>query len=501
MLDQIKQSCENFPEHNAFFINGKFYTYKHFAQIVSNIKNLLNTSYSSEKLIGFITNDDIESYSSVFGILFAGLGFVPVNPENPIDRNLAIIEQSGVKVILNSKDNSNLSNLFVKDDLIFINITNLPDSKIELFEPKINENEIAYILFTSGSTGIPKGVPLTRKNLSSFINAFFALGYEINEQDRFLQMFDMTFDLSLMSYIVPLCKGACVYTVPPGGIKYTYVYSLLEEQELTFALMVPSIISYLRPYFKEINLTKMKYSLFCGEALYEDIVHEWMECVPNALVQNVYGPTEATIFCSTYNLQRDQLKNKNFNGIVAIGKAMKDMGLIVITENGEETDQNQKGELCLYGDQLTPGYWKNQDKNRQAFFKKIVNGKEVILYRTGDLSLKDEEGDFLYCGRIDSQVKIQGFRVELSEIEHYAREFSQVSNIAAIVYKNKIGNSQIFLFVENFSGNTTEIEKHLKTKLPSYMIPSKIYNVASFPLNVNGKVDRKSLANQIEIGN
>ncbi len=498
MLDQIQDSVQKFPEKNAFFIDGKYYSYTELAQIVSNIRDYLEKNNEEEqKLIGFITNDDIETYSTVFGILYAGLGFVPINPENPIDRNLAVIEQSGINMILDSKDSKEIKEAVDKNQVRFIDTTSLQKAEINLNDPKIDENEIAYILFTSGSTGVPKGVPLTRKNLISFIDAFYKLGYEINENDRCLQMFDMTFDLSLMSYIAPLCKGACVYTVPPGGIKYTYVYSLLEEQELTIALMVPSIMAYLRPYFEEIKLPRMRYSMFCGEALYEDIVHEWMECVPNALVQNVYGPTEATIFCLTYDLSRDKAKNKNFNSIVAIGKPMENMGAVVVNENGDILPKGDRGELCLYGAQLTPGYWKNPEKNKQAFFVKEVNGKETTLYRTGDLAYLDEDNDFMYCGRVDHQVKIQGFRVELSEIEHHTREFTQLSNVAAVAHKNKIGNNQIYLFVENFDGKSNDIESYLKTKLPNYMIPSKILSVSTFPLNVNGKVDRKALANQI----
>ena len=499
MLNQIAESYIKYQDRNAFFIDGQYYSYRQFAQIVSNIRKCLQNKYNSEKLIGIITNDDIETYSSVFGILYSGYGFVPINPKNPTDRNLAVIEQSGIKVILTSTYDLEVQNLVRSNKIDIINTRELTPSEIDLSVPRISENDIAYILFTSGSTGVPKGVPLTRKNLNSFIDAFFARGYKINEEDRCLQMFDMTFDLSLMSYIIPLCKGACVYTVPPGGIKYTYVFNLLEEQKITVALMVPSIISYLRPYFDEMKLPHMRYSMFCGEALYKDISLEWMECVPNALVQNVYGPTEATIFCSIYDLNCDNDKLKSFNGVLSIGRAMDNMGLYIVNENGEDVEIEEKGELCLYGAQLTPGYWKNPEKNKQAFFVKKIDGKDTTLYRTGDLAYRDSDGDYLYCGRIDHQVKIDGFRVELGEIEHYTREFTQVSNVAVVTFKNKIGNNEIFLFIENYSGDTINVENYLKTKLPDYMIPAKIIIIDNFPLNVNGKIDRKALANQLNM--
>ncbi len=492
MLDKILNSFKNYPDRNAFFIKDQNYKYSYLEQLVSNIKTKIDDSPESDtKLIGVTTFDDIHTYATIFGILFSGNGFVPINPEYPIDRNKAIIEKSEVKIILSSNVNDNVKELSNITNVTVINTSELNDCNISLTLPDVPDSENAYLLFTSGSTGVPKGVPISRANLKSFVNSFYSLGYNLTPDDRCLQMFDLTFDLSVTSYIIPLCEGACVYTVPPGGIKYSYVYSLLEEQELTFALMVPSIITYLRPYFKEIKLEKLRWSMFCGEALYDDIITEWAECIPNAKIQNVYGPTEATIYCLTYDWNSQN--HKNFNGIVCIGKPMKNMNAIIVDENDNEVKQGEKGELCLSGGQLTPGYWENTEKNKETFFNKTINDQETKFYRTGDLTFIDEDGDFMFCGRIDHQVKVQGFRVELSEIEHFAREFLKGENVAAVAAQNVSGTTQIHLFLENFPGELTEIENYLKSKLPKYMVPSTFTNLPSFPLNVNGKIDRRAL--------
>jgi amino acid adenylation domain-containing protein len=495
VLGKISEIFFRFPNRNAFCINSEYYTYYTFAKLVSKIRNYIQSNLdSSEKIIGVIANPEpeIETYGAIYGSLYSGRGYVPLNPMNPIQRNLEILEQSGIKTILCRKTNEKLNELAHKLRINIIEISSLSETHINIELPNVDENEIAYILFTSGSTGTPKGVPITRKNLNSFIHAFYNLNLDVNENDRFLQMFELTFDFSVVCYTIPLCLGACIYTVPTEGIKFANIFSTLEENEITFACMVPTVLNYLKPYFEEIKLNKMKYSLFCGEILYADIVKEWSNCTPNAIIINAYGPTEATVFCMTYNWD-NKTSNKTYNGSVAIGKPMENINAIVIDENLKKIKTGAKGELCLSGNQLTNGYLNDSKKNEQSFFTFNIDGKEKIFYRTGDLAFVDKEGDFLFAGRKDNQIKIQGFRIELSEIEYFAREFTKVINVKAISSIDKRGVTQIHLFVENYSGNIEDIQSYLLTKVPGYMIPSSITILKVFPLNGNGKVDKKKL--------
>ncbi len=500
MLKNLVECIEKFPDRNAFCINNTFFSYSEFAQKLSDIRKFIDDNLTGkEKAVGIVTFDEFDTYASIFAAMFAGIAFVPIDVAHPVERIKNIIEIADIHYIFTSKLDDNVNSMKEQIGGLKIKTVNdLPSADLNLSLPSINENDTAYILFTSGSTGIPKGVPLTKKNIESFIDAFLALGYDINENDRCLQSSDLTFDLSTMSYMIPLSKGACVYTVPSGGIKYASIYNVLEEHEITIALMVPSVLTYLKPFFDEIRLAKMRYSMFCGEALYADMVSQWAECVPNALIQNVYGPTEATNFCLTYDWNKTGTKNKIFNGVVSIGKPMKNMEAIVVDEFNNPLPQGEKGELCLTGYQLTKGYLKNPEKNNAAFFKIKNNGKEKIYYRTGDIAFLDEDNDFMCCGRKDYQIKIHGYRIELGEVEHYTREILGNTNIVAVAYQNKIGITQIHLFIESYSGNTNDILNNLKTKIPFYMLPAGISSIPSFPLNVNGKIDRKELVKLVE---
>jgi len=499
MLKEFIGCINKFSERDAFSINGLNFKYDYFARIISAIKNIIEKiSDASIKSIGVTSFNNIETYASFYASLFAGKTFVPIDPSNPIDRNSLMIDLAEIKVILTSRmdeDVNKLSKIF--PEILFINIKDIQPAEINLTVPDLSLEDIAYILFTSGSTGIPKAVPISYKNVNSFIDAFLALGYELNENDRCLQSSDLLFDLSTMSYMIPLLKGACVYTVPEEGIGYINIFEILTEREITFALMVPSVLNYLRPFFKDIRLDKMRYSLFCGEALFEDLISEWAECVPNAHIQNVYGPTEATNFCLTYDWNKDKQQNKIYNGVICIGKSMKNMEAMVVDEDNQQVQIGEKGELCLAGKQLTSGYLKNLQKNSSAFFNYNDKGIIKVFYKTGDIAFKDIEGDFFYCGRKDYQIKIHGYRIELGEIEYHARQLISPSNAAAVAFQNESGITKIHLFIESSNDIAKKLSDYLKTKIPQYMQPSKITSLVNFPLNSNGKVDRKALLNFI----
>lgn len=488
ILDPLLKSINLYSDRNAFFINDKYYSYKEFGKSIFKIRESLQNLDNKENLIGLVLNDDLETYSSIFSLWIEGKAYIPLHPSQPIERNEKILSQVKINTVLDSSNNSN-----VFSNCNTINTTKLDFIKSDLNKtPYIDDDSYAYILFTSGSTGEPKGVPITRNNLASFINSFWDLGFIITEKDRCLQMFELTFDLSVMSYLIPLLKGACVYTVPKEKIKYSYIYELMEDYKLTFSLMVPSILNYLRPYFYEMNFPNMRYSLFCGEALSLDITSEWSKILPNAQIFNVYGPTENTIFCTSYQFNKNY-KNKSYNGILSVGKQMLNNEIIVIDEENNILPPNEKGELCLSGDLLTPGYWKNNKKNKEAFFLKLYNGVKTRFYKTGDICVIDNEKDILYVGRSDSQVKIQGFRIEISEIEYHARSFFDKKNLVILPFSNKLKNNEIALIIEGVPFPKKEVIDYLKSKLPFYMIPTRVEFVEEFPLNTSGKTDKKML--------
>ncbi len=483
VIAPIVNTLEADKEKNAFCIDDQFYNYAYLKRRVAAIRKAL--SKVERKNIGLVANDDINTYASILALWMEGKCYVPLHPGQPLDRCLDIIEQVGITTILDSSENTRYTNHEI------INTATLTD-ETEMAQPvKTSDESLAYILFTSGSTGRPKGVPITRGNVASFTAAVADMGIKLTNTDRCLQMFDLTFDLSVQSYLLPLMAGACVYTVPYNLIKYQGVFRLLDEYNLTAALMVPSVIHCLRPYMDEIEAKDMRYSLFCGEALNLDDLKAWEQCVPNAMLWNVYGPTECTIYCTTYKLNTSG-EIKHVNGNVGIGKAMRGVEAIVMNDDGTPCAVGETGELCLAGGQLTPGYWKNEEKNKEAFF---IGKNGTRYYRTGDICKADADGDIAYYGRKDSQVKIQGYRIELSEIECVAREFfnGEIATVAVVNSDDK-GNNFIQLALEGKDDKQEkELHDYMKSKLPAYMMPQEIHFIGKFPQNANNKIDRKQI--------
>jgi D-alanine--poly(phosphoribitol) ligase subunit 1 len=475
-----------YGDRNSFFIQNAFYIYDDLARRFSAIRDRVKKI--QESYVALVANDDLDTYAAILALWAEGKCYVPLHPNQPMERLMNIIEQVGLNTVLDSSATSRFASETV------IHIGRLPFSSYRL-EAGVgtSDDADAYLLFTSGSTGVPKGVPISRGNVAAFTDAFREQGYSLGPDDRCLQMFDLTFDLSVQSYLMPLLSGACVYTVAPAKLKYNAVFQLLDEQALTFALMVPSVIHYLRPYMDEIRVPTMRYSLFCGEALLTSDVEAWSQCVPNARIDNVYGPTENTIYCTSYTYQPGK-QDKECNGIVCIGKGMAGTRTAVVDENLLPVEDGKMGELCLSGSQLTRGYWKNEAKNAEAFFSHLG----TRYYRTGDLCIVDKDGDISYCGRMDSQVKIQGYRIELGEIEHYARTFAKTGNAVCILTNSSSGQAEIALCIEGKEGDGNALLTQLQNKLPAYMIPSIIRYIPNFPLNANGKTDRKVLKRLIE---
>ena len=485
------QKCINQNRSDfAFCINDTFYTYDEFGRQVLAISKQLDVCLSeNNSRVAILCENHIETYASVVACWFSGIAFVPILNKNPLERNLAILKEANINAILSASE-------LIKGeytDYFEILYTNHID-RFDSFEFVDRDQDLcaeAYILFTSGSTGVPKGVPITFGNLNSFLDAFCDSEFVIEKSDRCLQMFDLTFDVSISSFVTALLSGSCIYTVSDKTHKYIDVFRLINKYKLTSIQIVPSILKLGKPLYGRVDFSSLKKCILTGEATNVNDLEGFQLMVPNARIFNYYGPTECTIYCSSIEICKNEIKS--YNGLVTIGKPLKNTEFLLLNAAGNLCVNNEKGELWVCSPQLTHGYL---NENLNSFSFREIEGK--VYYKTGDICFVDDEGDFLYCGRIDNQIQIQGFRVELGEVEFRCKEKIGY-NCVALDKTNGNGFLEIIIVLETDAfDNTEEMLQSLNEALPHYMLPSSIYTIPIFPLTESGKTDRVAIRKSFE---
>jgi acyl-CoA synthetase (AMP-forming)/AMP-acid ligase II len=321
--------------------------------------------------------------------------------------------------------------------------------------------------------------------------------YDFNEFDKFYQVSDLTFDLSVQDLFLCWKVGACLCASDDNTI--TAIPKFIKDKKLTVWFSVPSVAI----LFSKMRLLKpaafpsLRYSMFCGEALPSLIAEAWQLAAPDSTVINFYGPTETTIAITHYEWNKNKQNNNCINGIVPLGKIFETQECCIIDDNFNPVEKNIIGELCLSGSQASVGYYKNIENTKNNFIK-IPAKPDNTWYRTGDRVMADENDCLYFFGRTDNEVKIKGYRVNLLEVDNTIRRLSTASMVATIAVLDTIdGFNKLISFISSSDNgdNKSEVEilNHCKQFLPAYMMPEKIMFIDEMPLNSNGKIDRHEL--------
>lgn len=515
------RSRERFPDRPALAIGDRTLTYAALhARAASLAATLQRRAPGDAPPLTAVLGQRSETlYASVLGALLRGHGYVPLNPAFPAARSRAMLERSECSaLVVDAGSEAYLEQLLagVERRLVLV----LPDrddaeplakrlSRHEIVtaselepasawrETPVDPDAIAYLLFTSGSTGVPKGVMVAHRNVTHFLDVMTER-YRITEADRLSQLFDLTFDLSAFDMFMAWESGACL--CPPTPKQKLVPSAYVGDAGLTIWFSVPSTAVLLSRLGKlKPNLYPgLRLALFCGEALPVDVIQAFAAAAPNAVVENIYGPTEVTIACTAYRWNPARSPAESELGLVPIGEPYPGMQALVADASLREVAPGESGELLMSGPQVSLGYWKDAEKTAAAFV--TPPGRAAVFYRTGDRVRRAEAGaPLVYLGRIDNQIKIQGYRVELEEVESILRETAGVEVAIAVGWPvNPSGADGIVAFLGTTSADLDALRDRLKLRLPPYMVPREIRLQPEFPLNANGKVDRKALRAQLE---
>ncbi|MFC4535730.1 AMP-binding protein [Sphaerisporangium dianthi] len=460
---------------------------------------LLAGAAEPPRAIGVLAGKGVEAYAGILAVLYTGAAVVPLHPDFPAERTRRMLEMSSATAVLADAGGLGVLSEMLADGLDIpvlapgldgvggAGLRRIPLDGVEpLAEPRpVASSDTAYMLFTSGSTGRPKGVPITHGNTRHYFQ-LLDKRYDFGPQDVFTQTFDLNFDCAMFDLFSAWGAGASVHPIPAQA--YRDIPAFLAERGVTVWFSTPSSIALLRRMggLTPGAMPALRWSFFAGEALREADAADWQAAAPGSAVENLYGPTELTVTVTRHRWWPDVSPGLCVNGLVPIGAVHEGHEHLLLGEDGEIRDG--EGELCITGPQMTRGYLDPRD-DEQRFLRH--DGR--LWYRTGDRVRTLGNGELIYLGRRDSQVQVQGWRVELAEVEHAVRACEGVVD-AVTVTKPVDGGLELVVFYTGTAARPGELAGRLRRILPQGMVPKHYRHLEEFPLNSNRKIDRLRLA-------
>ncbi len=430
-------------------------------------------------------------------ILYSGNCYVPMDTKNPLTRIKKILEVLKPSCIVTNNKYMNT----VKACNLNIDIINIDevDSKNEWgkydFENCI-DTDSAYIMHTSGSTGVPKGVVISHRSIIDYIHWLIDT-FDITENENIGNQAAFVFDNSTLDIYLMMFKGASLNLIPDHLFAFPIkLTEYLITNKINFIFWVPSVMVGVTnaSALDDVEIPLLRKVLFCGEVMPTKHLNYWRRSLDkDVLYANLYGPTEITDVCSYYIVDRDLADTE----VLPIGKACRNTDIIILNDNNEVCDAMEHGELCVRGISLSSGYWNNPEKTNAVFVQNPLNTSyPEKIYRTGDIVFRNDHGEIIFVGRKDFQIKHLGYRIELGEIEHaILRVFS---GIAACVLYDQI-KKEIVLVYESQQNEipVSDFRIKLSRELAKYMIPTQYIRVESLPRNSSGKIDRSFIKNEL----
>jgi amino acid adenylation domain-containing protein len=497
----LEASAELYPEHTALEdLNGGKINYRELNKFSNKIRDeLLLHGICPGDRVGIYSHKSIDMVASIFGVLKSGAAYVPVDPGSPRARNAFIFNDCLVKFILIEKEFLKELNSEWKDNPSCV-LKELTDQLLLIdgpgkssAEPQNNagSSELAYILYTSGSTGNPKGVMYSHKGALAFVN-WCSETFELNDQDVFSSHAPFHFDLSIFDLYVSLKHGGSIILIGEEAGKQPMVLAeLISARRISVWYSTPSILTLIVKYGKiqKYDYPNLKLVLFAGEVFPLKHLEELMSIWKHPRYFNLYGPTETNV-CTYYEIPRVIPSDQTTP--FPIGKSCSHLICKAFDENCAEVESGQEGELCVTGP-IMSGYWNLPERTAKVFFSDKSGN---LWYKTGDIVRKQTDGNYIYISRKDRMVKRRGYRVELGEIESAFHKHPSVVEVAVVALQDEEGGVLIKAFLnipEKEHASVIKMKQFAVENLPNYMIPDRFVFLPSLPKTSTDKIDYQKL--------
>lgn len=492
VLQYLRKSVDKYPDKMALIDENKSVTFKEIndraMRLASCILAQCGEIYNMP--IAVYMDKSVDSIISFMGILYSGNFYVPIDKKSPQERINRILEVLAPVAIITQGEQP--------DDLKKWKNIDYEDSKETFFDEEkmlthlkhVLDVDPVYVLFTSGSTGIPKGVAINHKSVIDYTE-WLHNQFRFDDQTIFGEQAPFYFDNSILDIYSTLKNSATMVIIPERlFIFHNKLFEFLNEYKINTIFWVPSALIGVANsgVLERERLMYMEKVLFCGEVMPNKQLNLWRKEYPDLLYANLYGPTEITDVCTYYVVDREFQDDEP----LPIGKACENTQVLILDDDNLLAKEGEIGELCVRGSCLSLGYYNDFRKTDQVFVQNPLNNRYYEkIYKTGDLARVNSLGELIYIGRKDFQIKHQGHRIELGEIETNVYSIEGVHQNCALYYAEQ---NKIILF---YSGEDTLSEKDvymkMLQKIPKYMMPEVIYKIPKFPLNINGKIDRVKL--------
>jgi len=501
-------SAQKYPDKLALFVDGKSYTYREVLERVMAVAAWLTSGDQPPKRVGIFGSRSAEACIGILAAAWVGAAYVPISLKQPELGVAGLLKRSGLDALIADRTGLSMLTPAVLEHAPakvlgtwdkapknlgkeLTGFEDIPVAEQTVAPVMCPANSIAYILYTSGSTGIPKGVMIPSGAVRSFIDAMQA-PFPISPEDRIAETANVSFDISVYNMFATWNGGASLHVIPQA--QATAPAKFIQEHQITTWFSVPSVAVLMMRMglLKAGAFPTLRYTFFCGEPLLTSVAENWQSAAPNSQVINMYGPTEATVMCMGQTYHPGCVTTRD---CLAIGRPFPAIQVAIATPQNEFVSRGAEGELLLAGPQLALGYLDDAEKTAARF----VNIDGMRWYKTGDRAYLDSNGIFHYLGRVDNQVKIIGHRVELEDIESHLRDASACAHVAVVAWPIRDGSATgVVGFVVNYTGSEDDLKKSMHQRVPSYMVPARVHSVKSLPLNNNGKVDRTALVKMLE---
>lgn len=512
LYEWFTQSVDRHPDEIALEVADRSLTYSALDHLVDRIAGGVTDAHGgTPQAIGLLAARSLTAFAGYLAALRLGTVIVPLNPAFPAARNLTMCQAAGVDLVIAGEEaGDDISGSLPAEVATVVRLTRdglereLAAPAAEGLDPHVPDlDAVAYIVFTSGSTGIPKGVPIVHRNLDAYIAGQIER-YEAGPGSRFSQTFELTFDPTLFDMFVPWGSGGTL--VVPSMDELRSPVDYVNRRQLTHWFSAPSTVSVTRRMgaLTAGCMPSLRWSRFSGEQLTLRQAADWSDAAPSTVIENVYGPTELTMTCSGYRLPADRAHwPATANDTVPIGQVYPYLESVILDAGGRPA---LDGELCVRGCQRFPGYL-DPRSNAGRFMvhdgagaATVYDGTQPLTerhwYRTGDRIVVVD--DYLvHLGRLDDQVKLRGYRVELGEVETVLNRHPSVDQAAAVT----VVNDAVHDLAVAYTGqrlHPRELIAFIRESLPGYMTPSRFFHVSELPLNVNGKIDRHQIRKEIQ---